>query len=124
MQAALAPVTAVLSEAELEELWAPKRYELSVDYVGLWELVKRVRRVQPELDDQAVRDTVLTLIERALDRSEAQAGTWPRGAEGLETVWHEPTATIIDRIRREWDALGRDPTPGEVVWLQAPRAQD
>ena len=114
----------MISEGKLEEMWGPYRYELSVDYVGLWDLVRRVRDLQPELDDQAVRDTVLTLIERALDRSEAQAGTWPRGAEGLEDVWREPTATIIERIRREWNALGRDPSPGEVAWLQAPRAQD
>jgi len=107
----------------LEELWGPYRYELGVanDYVGLWELVRRVRKVLPALDDESVRATVLTMIERALERSEAEAGTWPRGADGLEVVSREPTHAIIERIRREWSELGREPEPGDVVWLQPPR---
>jgi hypothetical protein len=115
------PVSAaVLSDDRLEELWSSKRYELTVDYVSVWEILRLVHRMEPQLDGQAARDTVLTLIERALDRSEAEIGTWPRGRQGLEHVWHEPTDVIIDRIRREWIALGRDPMPGEVAWLQRP----
>lgn len=110
----------MLPEDRLEELWSSKRYELTVDYVSVWEILRLVRRMEPELDDQAIRDTVLALIERGLDRSEAEAGTSPRGRQGLEHVWREPTDVIIDRIRREWTALGREPMPGELAWLQRP----
>ena len=110
-----------MSDENLEELWSPYRYELTVDYVGVWELDRHVRRAQPELDDESVRETVLLLIERALDRHEAQVGTLPRGVEGLTEVWREPVNVIIHRIRREWIALGRAPDPGELVWLQRPR---
>lgn len=40
---------------------------------------------------------------------------------GLECVWSDQVDRIIDRIRREWDELGRDPIPGEVVWLDKVR---
>ena len=104
---------------QLEELWRPSREELERDYVSLWELVGRVRRIEGDVGDDAVRTTVLALIARALDRSEVQAGTHPRGKAGLEHVWRAPTAEIITRIRDEWIALGRDPMPGEIVWLAA-----
>lgn len=111
---------AVTSEDRLDELWSSARYELTVDYVSVWEILRRVQAMEPRLDERATRETVLNLIERSLNRSEAQIGTWPRGKRGLAHVWHEPTEVIIDRIRREWTALGREPMPGELAWLQRP----
>jgi hypothetical protein len=110
-----------MNRASLEELWRPYGHELTSDYVGLWELMMHVRREEPGLDEDAVRVTVLAMIAMALEQRAAQAGTHPRGREGLEHVWDGPTGQVVDRIRRDWIALGRDPKPGEVVWLQAPR---
>jgi hypothetical protein len=111
----------MINEEALEALWVPIQYELRRDYVSLWEVVGRVQRQIPDLDVEAVRATTLALIERALQRGEAQAGTHPRGRDGLEHVWNQPTDQIISRIRAQWAVLGHQPKPGEVVWLEAPR---
>lgn len=109
-----------MSDDILEDIWAKARRELEDDYVGLWELVRRVRRHLPDLDDRQVQDAVLLMVDGGLRRGEARAG---RGAVvgGLECVWTNPVNEITDRIRREWSELGRDPMPGEVVWLDEVR---
>lgn len=109
-----------MTEGILEDVWNGARRELEDDYVGLWELVRRLRRRLPDLDDQGVRNHVLVMIDRGLRRGEAEAGN---GAipGGLENVWSEPIDEIVERIRREWSLLARDPIPGEIVWLDQPR---
>lgn len=108
-----------MTDQAFEELWAPYRQELQRDYVGLWELVGRVRRVHPEWDDDTVRDAVLGMVERALTRGEAEIGNQPRGVDGRGHVWHDAVDGIITRVRQELVDLGRDPIPGEIAWLQA-----
>lgn len=104
----------------LEDIWRLTRSELEDDYVGLWELIRDVRDRLPELDEDQVKSAVLAVVGRALDRQEARAGL---GAVvgGLEHVWTEPVNQIVERIEREWNELGRDPLPGEIVWFDKPR---
>jgi hypothetical protein len=71
------------------------------------------------MGDDDVRETVLAMVRRALERTEAEVGTQARGREGMADVWHAPIDAILERIRREWLALEREPRPGEIVWLQA-----
>lgn len=109
-----------MSNNVLGEIWDLTRNELDDDFVGLWELVIRVRNRVPELDDRQVQDAVLAIVEHGLRRHEAYAGLGA-AVGGLESVWPDPVDQIIERIRREWDALGRNPNPGEIVWLDQPR---
>jgi hypothetical protein len=62
-------------------------------------------------------EQTLALIKFALDCGDAQAGTHPGGKNGLQTVWHEPSDTIVARARAEWTRLTRPPLPGEILWL-------
>lgn len=111
----------MITEEEMEALWKPYRHELSRDYVGLWQLVGSVQALQPELGDESVREVVLALVSRALATSEIEVGNQTRGVHGLGNVWHSDLDETIARIRREWIALGRNPNPGEIAWLQQPR---
>lgn len=109
-----------MNDRIIHEIWRRAQSELEDHhYVCLWDLVSSVRSELPEADDRRVKDAVLAMIDQGLRRHEADAGL---GAVpgGLESVWSEPVDQIVDRIRREWDELGRDPTPGEIVWFQKP----
>lgn len=109
-----------MREKELETLWRPFEVELSRDYVGLWELAARVRSERPDLDADGVREVVVALVTRALERSQVEIGNQPRGALGLGAVWGGGHDAQIERLRSEWIALGHDPQPGELAWLQRP----
>jgi len=92
----------------LEEIWQPYRHELRRDYVALSELIRRVRRVDPELDDRQVRETTLEVLRCALVRGEAEAGQFE---EGEFVPWGEPPGEVVRRAAVEWDELGgKDPT--------------
>jgi hypothetical protein len=93
------------------------RAELQRDLVGIWMLSSRVNAVIPELDAEGVRGAVLDVIERALRDGEAEAATSEGGQ--LE-AWSGSAAEIRQRVETEWRALGRDPLPSEVLWLQKP----
>jgi hypothetical protein len=103
-------------------LWEPYRHELKGDWVSLSELVRRVQREMPELDDLEARRVTLELIEEALVRGEAEAGTGPVSGHGLAQVWREPSDEIVARIDQEWGALTRPLQPGDVVWFDRPRS--
>lgn len=105
---------------KIADIWAAHRDEIQRDSVGPWMIAGFVRYQRPELSESETQDLVLDVIAYALRRGEAIAGTHRRGIDGLAEVWSEPTDEIITRIRREWDALGRVPHPGEVVMLEAP----
>lgn len=83
--------------------------------------IKRRDFRRPELSPSEVQDLVLAVIEHGLRRKEAEVGIHLRGVDGLADVWTGPVEGIIARIRREWDALDRDPHPGEVAMLERPR---
>lgn len=106
------------SEDLTELLWFGYRSELHFDYVSLSELERYVGRKTAEDGAQRMEQT-LALIKFALDSGDAQAGTHPDGKNGLQTVWHEPSDTIVARARAEWNRLTRPPLPGEILWLQA-----
>lgn len=108
-----------MTDPILDEMWELYRNELHRDYVPLASLVWGVRRRRPTFDDDQVRSAVLSMLEGGLRRREIRVGT-AYSAHGLEDVWEEPVDEILKRIRREWDVLGRDPLPGEILWIDEP----
>jgi hypothetical protein len=86
--------------------------------VSLSELERYVGRRTAE-DGARRMEQTLAIIKFALDCGDAQAGTHPDGRNGLQTVWREPSDTIINRARDQWSRLPRPPLPGEILWLEA-----
>ena len=92
--------------------------ECREDHIGLWSVVRDVRHALPNATDQTVKATVMSLVESLLATSPVKVGFPKHDGIGFEP-WRLPCNRIIKRIRAEWDALGRDPGIGEIVWLSA-----
>lgn len=86
--------------------------ELREDWVEVWVIPGRVRYLVPDVSDercQAISEAIL----RALVANGVQLGSWE--ANSALTPW--PADGAVDRVMREWRALGRDPDIGEIGWL-------
>ena len=87
--------------------------ELDDDYVGLWVIPWHIRRKIDPVDDQQVRLVARAVLE-GLSESGVELGTVSDDS-AVFTAW--PGHDGVERVLREWVALGRDPNIGEVAWL-------
>ncbi len=95
------------------------------DWVGAWEVADIARAIALEATDAEVLDLALQVIQEALVRNLVDigdvvgAGSHPvyRYESCSFRPWDLPSGAAMERVRREWLALGRDPTLGEVCWL-------
>lgn len=91
--------------------------ELEDDYVGLWSIFRDVREAHPTSPADLVKRLTLALLEKWLNSGQIEVGSFdPPGGERF-VCWSLRPAETIERIRREWDALGRDPDIGEIAWF-------
>lgn len=92
--------------------------EAGQDYVGLWQLVGAVRRKLQVSEPSEVRRLTLLLV-RDLLASGLQAVALT--SDGGCVPWlKNDVQSVINRIEREWSALGREPNIGEIVWFNLP----
>jgi hypothetical protein len=100
--------------------------ECHEDHVGLWSLVKRIRRAGVA-DDSDILTTTLDLVLPFLSEGAIIAGQFVRDDQVHATPfdgyefhqWTMPTREVIAKIEAEWRELGRDPNIGEIVWFTA-----
>jgi len=95
--------------------------ELREDHVGLWSIVRDVRYALPKATDREIKDQVVSLIDKLLSTSLVKAGFPMSDGIGFKP-WRLPRHRIVQRIKTEWDRLGRDPDIGEVAWFSADRS--
>ncbi len=96
------------------------------DHVGLWSIIWRIRyalndgeypsREGDRADPLEVRRFTLRLVQDLLESGLVQAGFPTPDGSGFEP-WSLGPSAVIDRINSEWNALGREPNIGEVVWF-------
>ncbi|MBW3542359.1 MAG: hypothetical protein KY476_18995 [Planctomycetes bacterium] len=98
------------------ELKAQIEAEGEHDHIGLWEIVRCVRGQLPWEDSQTVKDTTLEIVEDLLSTGRWQAGFPAADGRGF-SAWNVALQEAIDRISREWTALGREPNIGEIAWF-------
>lgn len=87
------------------------------DWSGPWQLINDIRRQNPEANTDAVQAQALTILQDLLEAGYIQAGDLVDFKNDTFVPWDLPVDRIIDRIRLEWDGLGRDPKPWEIVWF-------
>ena len=106
-------------EAALEELGRSVLAEARDDYVGLWSVLWTARRLLPGTSPADVREIVLRLLGQFL--SEGLVVPGEPTEDGLGFIqWPEGPTAALEKIRREWATLGRDPRLGDVVWITTP----
>lgn len=90
--------------------------ECHADHVGLWEIVDAVRSDLGSTSASETRALTLGLVRTLLSDRGMQAGH--PAADGRHFVsWNLPPEQAVCRIEREWLALGREPSIGEVAWI-------
>src|SRR5262249_231990 len=100
------------------ELKAHLLAESKEDHTGLWYVLTNVERdLHPEGPAQARRIT-LDLVRELLESGQLRAGFPTLDGRGF-VPWTLSPAEALARIEREWDALGREPTIGDIVWFDA-----
>jgi hypothetical protein len=93
--------------------------ECHVDHVGLWEVVRAVQREHGSNDPAQTWALTLELVNRLLAERGMQVGhPTPDGRQFVP--WALSPDEAIDRIEKEWAALGREPDIGDVAWFTSP----
>lgn len=65
----------------------------------------------------SIRDLSLQLIREVVYQGLMEVGDLPKDGRRLE-LWPLSPEKILERVEREWNALGRNPTISEICWLQ------
>lgn len=86
------------------------------DHVGLWRVVNAVRFDLGTVDPVQTRAMTLRLVRSLLQERGMQVGQ--PAQDGRHFVpWNLPPDQAVNRIEKEWTALGREPNIGEVAWF-------
>lgn len=91
--------------------------EAREDLVGLWEIAREVE--EQTGPGEAAREQTLDLVRALLQRG-LRAGDPPYLAGGYRPWPNQEPDIVIERIRREWLALGRMPNITDIVWFDLP----
>ncbi|MGB3511452.1 MAG: hypothetical protein WBA93_19890 [Microcoleaceae cyanobacterium] len=89
------------------------------DYVGLWEIIYKFELKFPQTNPQEIRLMALETTREILETGFMEIGMFEYvDKNNLEyQIWNLDIDSIINRIEREWDELGRIPNIGDIAWL-------
>lgn len=87
------------------------------DWVGLWVVLRFVRESFPaDSSDQEIREETLAVIRELLENGCVRVGR-PL-IDGSFAGQDGPARHLIAELDAEWQELGRDPTIGDIAWLE------
>ena len=92
------------------------------DYIGLWQVIKEAKDLNPDANDVELRSLALCLV-RDLLLAGFEAGNPPYSPSGYQPWLDQDLDHVIARIEYEWNALGREPNIGDIVWFGLPNKQ-
>ncbi len=104
--------------ANVQEIIEDFIEEARVDIIGLWEVISVLQ--EQNVPEAELQQHALKLVEMLLARG-LVAGSAPYPGAGRYEPWPDQQAShVIDRIKHEWDALGRTPGVPDIVWFELP----
>ena len=83
------------------------------DHIGLWAILWELQDLP---NDDVRRRETMALVEEFLINRWFEAGFPTSDGRGFDP-WHSTPDVSVARINAEWDALGREPNIGEIVWF-------
>jgi hypothetical protein len=90
----------------------------TADWIPAGEVASVCMTVGGAASESDVRELSLQVIADLLKRGLMEAGDVT--STGFR-VWPESVTEAISRIKREWRALGHNPSLGDICWLQSTR---
>ncbi len=103
----------------VEDLVANYLRHAQVDYVGLWQIVGRVRDELGVQSDADARQNTLAVV-RGLVEQGLRPGDYLKS--GFHYWPESDPDSVVARIDREWQRMGRDPDLPEPICWFAPKA--
>jgi len=94
-------------------------FEKEGDIVGLWQVVARVREINPGISDGQIVQSTLACVRQLLARG-FEAGDPPYSSHGYQCWAEQSPEAVITRIRCEWAQLNRLPDIADIAWFQLP----
>jgi hypothetical protein len=86
------------------------------DYVGLWQIIIRVRHDLGISNSTEIKAAVLQIVERMLSNG-LEAVALASSGPGCIPWGNQDPNYVLNRISTEWDELGHDPSVGEIAWF-------
>jgi hypothetical protein len=90
--------------------------EFEDDHVGLWSVVRQVRRAFPDDRPEDIRTKTLALIWFLLQMGSIEAGFPTRDGRGFEP-WGIKPFGVVTRIASKWKNPEQGPKIGDIVWF-------
>jgi hypothetical protein len=106
-----------MSSRDIEKDAEEAYLESSEDYVGLWQIIHRVKRRKNPTT--SIMDDALGVVRALLARG-LKVGNLNRDG-GFEPWDDQYPDAVVSRIRSEWAALGKDPSIDDICWFHQPR---
>ena len=91
------------------------------DWVMAADVAWLAKSVVGAMSDEEVLDIATTVINEVVTAGLMQIGDV---TDGGFFEWDLPTGEVVERVAREWRALGRLPDVGEICWLANTTAGD
>jgi hypothetical protein len=91
------------------------------DWVHAAELVFVAISVGGAVTDAEIRDLSIEILRKVIKEGLMEVGDLT--TQGFH-AWDLPADEALDRIEREWNALGRPPDIAEICWLSNTEAGD
>ncbi len=88
-------------------------YEADYDVIGLWNLYNAARHDWGAKRPEEIRALVLGFVRELLAN-----GVQAINPGDLRPWPNQQPDSVIERISREWDELGREPNVPDIVWFK------
>jgi len=87
------------------------------DWVNAAEVTSVAKFTGHAQSEDEIRSVSLKLIGEVVQQGLMEIGDLPDEGRRLK-LWPMTSQECLDRVEREWNALGRNPSLGEICWLQ------
>jgi len=87
------------------------------DWVNIAEVTSVAKFTGGAQSADEIRDLSLKLVREVVQQGLMEIGDLPDQSRRL-ALWPLTPQECLDRVEREWNALGRNPSLGEICWLQ------
>lgn len=88
----------------------------AIDFIGLWELIHAMKENLEKNRGDDLQRLTLDRLKRMLFRG-FRVGYLSSSGGTLEPWPDQQPAHVVARIKAEWNALGHEPTTGDIAWF-------